>query len=230
MCRSAQNDGCGAQTNPTPDLTLALTLTLTLTLTQPNPTLWGARGLLSRSAGAVLSLRANLKTLHVRAIKRLVQLRRSCLYYRLDFLRATICGYHIPGTNTPAVSVETSVENPKPHHHSGSCSWGTFRRLAHPWLELRSCSCARPRTLCHFSSAPALLLFALSPSLIVSFRLSNCAVIVQQLEHSCVPERRGISTLWRCTVAYLLVPTFRCSILPAQQLLYIHDNVRQPQR
>ena len=38
----------------------------------PNPTLWGARGLLSRSAGAVLSLRAILKTLHVRAIKRLV--------------------------------------------------------------------------------------------------------------------------------------------------------------
>ena len=38
----------------------------------PNPTLWGALGLLSRSAGAVLSLRALLKTLHVRAIKRLV--------------------------------------------------------------------------------------------------------------------------------------------------------------
>ena len=36
-----------------------------------NPTLWGALGLLSRSAGAVLSLRAILKTLHVRAIKRL---------------------------------------------------------------------------------------------------------------------------------------------------------------
>ena len=27
MCRSAQNDGCGAQTNPTPDLTLTLTPT-----------------------------------------------------------------------------------------------------------------------------------------------------------------------------------------------------------
>ena len=38
----------------------------------PNPTLWGALGLLSRSAGAVLSLRAILKTLHARAIKRLV--------------------------------------------------------------------------------------------------------------------------------------------------------------
>ena len=67
MCRSAQNDGCAAQTNPTPDPTLSLTLTPTLT-----PTLWGARGLLSRSVGAVLSLRAILKTLHVRAIKRLV--------------------------------------------------------------------------------------------------------------------------------------------------------------
>ena len=39
----------------------------------PNPTLWGALGLLSRSAGAVLSLRAILKTLHVRTIIRLVQ-------------------------------------------------------------------------------------------------------------------------------------------------------------
>ena len=38
----------------------------------PNPTLWGARGLLSRLGWAVLSLRANLKTLHVRAIERLV--------------------------------------------------------------------------------------------------------------------------------------------------------------
>ena len=38
----------------------------------PNPTLCGALGLLSRSAGAVLSLRAILKTLHVRAIMRLV--------------------------------------------------------------------------------------------------------------------------------------------------------------
>ena len=38
----------------------------------PNPTFWGALGLLSRSAGAVLSLRAILKTLHVRAIKCLV--------------------------------------------------------------------------------------------------------------------------------------------------------------
>ena len=33
LCRSAQHDGCAAQTNPTPDLTL--TLTLTLTLAQP---------------------------------------------------------------------------------------------------------------------------------------------------------------------------------------------------
>ena len=52
MCRSAQNDICCAQTNPTPDLTLTLTLTLILT-----PTLWGRRGLLgvgSRSAGVVL--------------------------------------------------------------------------------------------------------------------------------------------------------------------------------
>ena len=39
----------------------------------PNPTLWGAGGLLSRSAGAVLSLRASPKTLHVRAIERLVR-------------------------------------------------------------------------------------------------------------------------------------------------------------
>ena len=31
MCKSAQNDGCVAQTNPTPDPTL----TLTLTPTQP---------------------------------------------------------------------------------------------------------------------------------------------------------------------------------------------------
>ena len=42
----------------------------------PNPTLWGARGLRpaleSRSTGAVLRSRANLKTLHVRAIKSLV--------------------------------------------------------------------------------------------------------------------------------------------------------------
>ena len=66
VCWSAQDDGCGAQTNPTPDLTL--TLSLTLPLTPPS----GALGLLSRSAGAVLSLRAYLKTLHVRAIKRLV--------------------------------------------------------------------------------------------------------------------------------------------------------------
>ena len=59
MCRSAQNAGCAAQTNPTPDLTLTPTL---------NPTLREARGVLSRSAGAVsiLSLRANLKTLRVR--------------------------------------------------------------------------------------------------------------------------------------------------------------------
>ena len=59
------------------------------------------------------------------------------------------------------------------------------------------------RTLCHFSFAPALPLSALSPSLINSFGLSNCAVIVQQLDHSCVPERRG-PTLWWCTVASLL--------------------------
>ena len=39
-----------------------------------NPNPWGARGQLSRSAGAVLSLRANLKTLHVRAVKRLVSI------------------------------------------------------------------------------------------------------------------------------------------------------------
>ena len=41
---------------------------------KPNPTRWGARGLLSSSAGAVLRLRANLQTLHVRAIKRLMQM------------------------------------------------------------------------------------------------------------------------------------------------------------
>ena len=57
MSRPAQNDGYAAQTNQTPDPTLTLTLT---------PTLWGALGLLSRSAGAVLSLRAILKILHVR--------------------------------------------------------------------------------------------------------------------------------------------------------------------
>ena len=74
MCRSAQNDGYAAQTNPTPDPALTLTLTLTLTITITlTPTLWGALGLPSRSAGAVLSLRAVLKTLHVRAIKRLVR-------------------------------------------------------------------------------------------------------------------------------------------------------------
>ena len=39
----------------------------------PTQTLWGVRGLLSRSTGAVLSLRANLKILHVRAIERLVR-------------------------------------------------------------------------------------------------------------------------------------------------------------
>ena len=33
MCRSARNDGCRAQTKPTPELTLAPTLTLSLTLT-----------------------------------------------------------------------------------------------------------------------------------------------------------------------------------------------------
>ena len=71
MCRSAQNDGCAAQTGPTPDPTLTLTLTITLTPTL-TPTLWGARGLLSRSVGAVQSLRAIPKTLHVLAIKRLV--------------------------------------------------------------------------------------------------------------------------------------------------------------
>ena len=41
--------------------------------------------------------------------------------------------------------------------------------MACPGLELRSYSCERPRTLCHFSSAPVLLLFALSPSLTISF-------------------------------------------------------------
>ena len=71
------------------------------------------------------------------------------------------------------------------------------------WLALGSSyeatrySCARPRALCHFfSSAPVLLFFALSPSLIVSFSFSNCAVIVQQLEHSSVhevpPARMGV--------------------------------------
>ena len=59
MSRFAQNDGYAAQTNQTPDPTLTLTPTLAL---------WGARCLLSRSAGAVLSLRAIIKTLHVRAM------------------------------------------------------------------------------------------------------------------------------------------------------------------
>ena len=85
MSRSAQNDGgYAAQTNPTPEPTLTLNLNLTLTLA-PTPNLWGALGLLSRSAGAVLSLRAILKTLHVqfstavRAIKRLVELARGTI-------------------------------------------------------------------------------------------------------------------------------------------------------
>ena len=73
VCRSPQNEGCAVQTNPTPDLTLSLTLTLT-------PTLWGALGLLSRSAGAVLSLRADLKTLHV------VQLNAWCLTASIHIL------------------------------------------------------------------------------------------------------------------------------------------------
>ena len=70
MCMSAQSGGLRCPDNPAPDLTL------TLTLTQTHP-FWGARGLLSRSAGAVLSLRAHLKTLHVRANKRLVSSSRQ---------------------------------------------------------------------------------------------------------------------------------------------------------
>ena len=52
--------------NPNPNL-----------IPNPNPTLWGALGLLSRSAGAVVSLRAILKTLHVRAVIRVVIIDRS---------------------------------------------------------------------------------------------------------------------------------------------------------
>ena len=54
------------QTNPNPDPN-------PIPNPNPNPKLfWGALGLFSRPAGAVLSLRAILKTLHVRAIIRLV--------------------------------------------------------------------------------------------------------------------------------------------------------------
>ena len=42
-----------------------------------------------------------------------------------------------------------------------------------------------------------------SPSLVLCFSLSQCAVIVQQLERSCVPGRLGITTLWRCIVSSL---------------------------
>ena len=68
MCRSAQNDGwlrCPDH-NPTPDLTVTLTLTLT-----PTHPLGGSRFALEIGRGSI-SLRANLKTLHVRAIKLLV--------------------------------------------------------------------------------------------------------------------------------------------------------------
>ena len=47
----------------------------------PNPILWGALVLLSRSAGVVLSLRAILKTLHVRAIIRLVGFLGSFFFF-----------------------------------------------------------------------------------------------------------------------------------------------------
>ena len=63
MCRSAQNDGCAAQTNPTPDLTL----TLTLAPTQPNP-LGGSRSALEVGRGSI-EFTCNLETLRARAIK-----------------------------------------------------------------------------------------------------------------------------------------------------------------
>ena len=94
MCRSAQNDGwlrCPGQPDPRPDPNPNPNPNPNSNPSpnpnpnpNPNPTLWGGGGLLSRSAGAVLSLRANLKTLHVRAIKRLVVL--SFLWGRLFFL------------------------------------------------------------------------------------------------------------------------------------------------
>ena len=61
MCRSAQNDGCAAQTNPTPDLTL------TLAPTQPNP-LGGSRSALEVGRGSI-EFTCNLETLRARAIK-----------------------------------------------------------------------------------------------------------------------------------------------------------------
>ena len=78
MSRYAQNDDYAAQTNPTPDTTLTLTLTLILTSTQP----------------FVLSLRAILKTLHVRAIIRLVWAVMCCV--RAGHVTA---GGSLPGMN-----------------------------------------------------------------------------------------------------------------------------------
>ena len=79
MCRPAQNDDCAAQTNPTPDPTLSLslnltpTLTLTLTLT-PTPThpVGGSGSALEVGRGSIEFTCKSEKTLHVRAIKRLV--------------------------------------------------------------------------------------------------------------------------------------------------------------
>ena len=70
MCKSAQNDACAAQTHPTPDLTLTLTV---VTPTQPPTQPFGGVEVCSRGRqGQYYVFRANVKTLHVCAIKRLV--------------------------------------------------------------------------------------------------------------------------------------------------------------
>ena len=84
--------GYAAQTNPTLDPTLTRTLTLILALTPTQP-YWGALGLLSRSAGVVLSLRAILTTLHVRAIIRLVHGAVSTGFLFLRHCYALVCRF-----------------------------------------------------------------------------------------------------------------------------------------
>ena len=64
------NPDSNPNANPSPDPNPNL---IPIPHANPTPTRWGALGLLSRSAASVLSIRAILKTLHVRAIIRLVQ-------------------------------------------------------------------------------------------------------------------------------------------------------------
>ena len=101
MCRAAPKDGCAAQTNPT------LNMTLTQTQTQP---FWGTRGLLARSAGAVLSLRANLKTLHVSAIKRLLskmcKLNSHGSGCSLNYDSYSVWSFPVPTTNQLALQLQ----------------------------------------------------------------------------------------------------------------------------